>query len=185
MSGAAGGTSGLSGPELELGIFECSNGVPKSGDFSVFRYVGGVTFLAGGGIEISFDGGSTLASPLAMCFSGFLAGILAADLSSFTSDVSAFLHPSLYVCLRCLPLQAGQVAYEGLIAVKLWFGLRTELANIMMSKTLWFEVLTGSEKTLQTEQRTSQIVADWSMLNRHAKVPELLNAEKDWNIALV
>ena len=145
MSGSAGGTSGFSAPELELGIFECSNGVPKSGDFSVFRYVGGVTFLAGGGIEISFDGGSTLASPLAMCFSGFLAGISAADLSSFTSDVSAFLHPSLYVCLRCFPLQAGQVADEGLIAVKLWFGLRTELANIMMSKTLWFEVLTGSE----------------------------------------
>ena len=76
----------------------------------------------------------------------FLAGISAADLSSFTSDVSAFLHPSLYACLRCLPLlQAGHDAYEGLIAVKLWFGFRTELANIMMSKTLWFEVLTGSE----------------------------------------
>ena len=146
MSGAAGGTSGFSAPELELGIFECSNGVPKSGDFSVFRYVGGVTVLAGGGIEISFDGGSTLASPLATFFSG----ISAADLSSFTSDVSAFLHPSLYyVCLRCLPLQAGHDAYEGLIAVKLWFGFRTELANIMMSKTLWFEVLTGSENRLR------------------------------------
>ena len=89
--------------------------VPKSGDFSVFRNVGGVTVLAGGGIEISFEGGSTL-------------------------------HPSLYVCFRCLPLQAGHDANEGLIAVKLWFGFRTELANIMMSKTLWFEVLTGNEK---------------------------------------
>ena len=107
-----------------------------------------------------------------MCFSDFLAGISAADLSSFTSDVSAFLHPSLYVCLRCFPLQAGQAAYEGLIAVKLWFGLRTELANIMMSKTLWFEVLTGSENRFRP-------------INRHAKVPELLNAKKDWNIALV
>ena len=146
MSGAAGGTSGFSVPELELGIFECSNGVPKSGDFSVYRYVGGVTVLAAGRVEMSFDGGSILASPLATFFSDLLAGMSAADLSSFTSDVSAFLHPSLYVCLRCLPLlQAGHDAYEGLIAVKLWFGFRTELANIMMSKTLWFEVLTGSE----------------------------------------
>ena len=129
--------------------------------------------MAGGGIEISFEGGSTLASPLASFFSGFLAaGISDADLSSFTSDDAAFVHPSLYVCGRRLPLHAGHDANEGLMAVKLWFGLRTELANIMMSKTLWFEALTGNEK-----QRTSQIVADWSMLYRHARVPELLNAE--------
>ena len=30
------------------------------------------------------------------------------------------LHPSLYVCARRLPLQAGQDANEGLTAVKLW-----------------------------------------------------------------
>ena len=124
MSGAAGGTSGFSAAELELGIFERSNGVPKSGDFSVFRYVGGVTVLAGGGIEISFEGGSTLVSPLAIFFSGFLVSVIsAADLSSLTSDRDAFVHPSLYVCIRCLPLQAGHDANEGLIAVKLGFGL--------------------------------------------------------------
>ena len=76
--------------------------------------------MAGGGIEIGFEGGSILVSPLAIFFSGFFtAGISAADLSFLTSDVSAFLHQSLYVCVRCLPLQAGQDASEGLIAVKL------------------------------------------------------------------
>ena len=54
-----------------------------------------------------------------LLFRFFAAGISAADLSSLTSNVSAFLHPSLYVCARCLPLQAGQDASEGLIAVKL------------------------------------------------------------------
>ena len=39
-------------------------------------------------------------------------------------------------------------------------------------------------KSLQAEQRTSQIVANWSVLYGHAKVSELLNAKKDWNIAL-
>ena len=120
-SGSAGGAPGLGSPELELGIFECSNGVPKSGDFSVLRHDGGVTFLAGGGIEISFEGGSILASPLAIFFSGFFsAGMSAAGLSFWSAGGPAFLHPSLYVCARCLSLQTGHDANQGLFtAVKL------------------------------------------------------------------